>query len=714
MDKSLEAVNRHIKKAWMAALWLPFVVTSSVRSFSHVTGEVSQDPDPARSTPQLTSPTLLVDDDDNEPDVRTYYTEALDALGWNYAVWDTLNSDDEPPTSTLSAYDIVIWFSGDEYGGHAGPGPAGEAALSAFLDAGKCLLISSQDYHSDRGLTLFMQTYLGAGSVSDDDGNYARVNGAGSIFSQLGSYRLDYPFLDYSDIVIPDDSAELAFVGNNDNGAAVNSTANLSTFWVFPFEAIETNANRQEVMGVFLDWCTARLQADLSVSKSDAPDPVYVGAPLTYTLTITNAGPHHATSVMLTDTLPGGVIFLDAGPDCAEANGVVTCALGSLAPGDSSLVEILVIAPPQAGLITNQVEVSADQTDPEPINNTASEDTAVEYLPAGVEITPPTQALSGTPSTVVTYTYTLTNTGEYTDSFGIEASGLWTATQSISDTGMLVPQESVTMMLWVEIPVDAPNGASDITMLSAVSTLNPEVSAVVSATTTCSFVLDIDISPPESAMFSTPGNMVTHSFTITNASDVPQTIALAIGGNTWPVTGPTGTGELGPMGSVNVMYTVDIPGQAGARVAATASDTFTLAATGSIGGMAQATGTTQAEVSPGVSLSAAQSSSGVAGFALTYVFTVTNTGDFPDEFTLELSSTWAASLPGGNNTGTLDPAQRRTISVIVDIPEGIPEGVFDILTLTAISALDSNVRASTTATTTVRPPEYIFLPTISR
>ena len=35
------------------------------------------------------------------------------------------------------------------------------------------------------------------------------------------------------------------------------------------------------------------LQADLSVTKTDAPDPVTVGAPLTYTLTVHNAGPRH-------------------------------------------------------------------------------------------------------------------------------------------------------------------------------------------------------------------------------------------------------------------------------------------------------------------------------------------------------------------------------------------------------------------------------------
>ena len=39
---------------------------------------------------------LLVDDDDNAPDVRGSYTAALDALDVDYQVWDTANSDNEP------------------------------------------------------------------------------------------------------------------------------------------------------------------------------------------------------------------------------------------------------------------------------------------------------------------------------------------------------------------------------------------------------------------------------------------------------------------------------------------------------------------------------------------------------------------------------------------------------------------------------------------
>ena len=68
---------------------------------------------------------LLVDDDDNTPDVSDIYREVLDSLGLSYDVWDTANSDDEPTTVDLSPYEQVIWFTGDEYGGACGPGDGG-------------------------------------------------------------------------------------------------------------------------------------------------------------------------------------------------------------------------------------------------------------------------------------------------------------------------------------------------------------------------------------------------------------------------------------------------------------------------------------------------------------------------------------------------------------------------------------------------------------
>ncbi len=201
-------------------------------------------------------PILLVDDDDNGPDVRSYYTTILDNLGLFYDVWDTNNSDNEPTTADLAPYSMVIWFTGDEFGGAAGPGAAGEAALGSWLDDGNCLFLSSQDYYFDRGLTPFMANYLGVASMTNDNGDYTSVTGQGSVFAGLGPYPLTYPFTDWSDPVNPNATAEVAFLGNNGRNAAINKDSGVyrTAFLAYPFEAMSVAA-REETMQVAVDWC---------------------------------------------------------------------------------------------------------------------------------------------------------------------------------------------------------------------------------------------------------------------------------------------------------------------------------------------------------------------------------------------------------------------------------------------------------------------------
>ncbi|MGH2978552.1 MAG: DUF11 domain-containing protein, partial [Solirubrobacterales bacterium] len=125
--------------------------------------------------------------------------------------------------------------------------------------------------------------------------------------------------------------------------------------------------------------------ADLSLTKSDAPDPVLAGELVAYTLTAHNAGPQDATDVTLTDTLPGGVAFDSASPSqgsCSEASGTVTCALGTLADEATATVEIRA-RPSAPGTVTNQAGVSSTIGDPNAANNSASADTTVNAAPVG-------------------------------------------------------------------------------------------------------------------------------------------------------------------------------------------------------------------------------------------------------------------------------------------------------------------------------------------
>ena len=48
----------------------------------------------------------------------------------------------------------------------------------------------------------------------------------------------------------------------------------------------------------------------LAIAVSDLPDPVRVGATLTYSIAVTNGGPHAAGNVFVYDVLPTNVNFV--------------------------------------------------------------------------------------------------------------------------------------------------------------------------------------------------------------------------------------------------------------------------------------------------------------------------------------------------------------------------------------------------------------------
>ncbi len=207
-------------------------------------------------TTRAIPPILLVDDDDNSPDVRPTYIAGLDALGLQYDVWDTENSDVEPSAAELAPYRTVIWFTGDEFGGAAGPGTPAEADLGNWLAGnGTCLLISAQDYYYDRELTSFMQNHLGLASATSDT-DQTTVTGANPPFLGHGPFSLIYPFANYSDTMTPTAGGRTAFTGDQGDAAVSMLTdTGFATFWGFPWEALPTASDREATLQAFMDAC---------------------------------------------------------------------------------------------------------------------------------------------------------------------------------------------------------------------------------------------------------------------------------------------------------------------------------------------------------------------------------------------------------------------------------------------------------------------------
>jgi uncharacterized repeat protein (TIGR01451 family) len=160
--------------------------------------------------------------------------------------------------------------------------------------------------------------------------------------------------------------------------------------------------------------------ADLALGMTAQPDPVIVGNNLTYTITVTNGGPSTARNVTVTHLLPSSVIFVSAVASqgsCAQAGGLVTGNLGTLAPGAGAIVTVVGTAS-TAGTVSSTASVTSNQSDPDTSNNSA---TVVSHvipasadLMAGIAAVPNLIVLGGT----LTYTVTVTNRGP-SDSSGV-------------------------------------------------------------------------------------------------------------------------------------------------------------------------------------------------------------------------------------------------------------------------------------------------------
>jgi len=115
--------------------------------------------------------------------------------------------------------------------------------------------------------------------------------------------------------------------------------------------------------------------ADLSLSPGISP----YGSTrnLSYFITVSNAGPSAATSVVISNQIPTNAIFISATGGVTPTNGLLLVPLGSLTGGATNSAQIVV----QYTISdTNQVslglvdvfQVFADQADPNPTNNSLS------------------------------------------------------------------------------------------------------------------------------------------------------------------------------------------------------------------------------------------------------------------------------------------------------------------------------------------------------
>ena len=142
-----------------------------------------------------------------------------------------------------------------------------------------------------------------------------------------------------------------------------------------------------------------RLPHELALSMVDSPDPVALGASVTYTATVSNNGFMPMTGVSVVHTLPAGLSFVSADPaaSCTAAADRVTCALGTLNPGTQATVRISAGVPVRRAFVGSYVAstmVTANESEADLSNNSATVETryvapcAMPLADGGFEVDP--------------------------------------------------------------------------------------------------------------------------------------------------------------------------------------------------------------------------------------------------------------------------------------------------------------------------------------
>ncbi len=110
--------------------------------------------------------------------------------------------------------------------------------------------------------------------------------------------------------------------------------------------------------------------ADMAITKTANPTTVAIGQETVFTISVTNNGPAAAQNVIVTDTLPSGLTFVNAVMTNGSFNGS-QWTLGTMNPGNSATMQLRARMN-VSGSVTNTATVSSTTQDPNLGNNSAS------------------------------------------------------------------------------------------------------------------------------------------------------------------------------------------------------------------------------------------------------------------------------------------------------------------------------------------------------
>ena len=529
----------------------------------------------------------------------------------------------------------------------------------------------------------------------------------------------------------------------------------------FPGSSLHAKTTATGSQDVPISDVHAPLAADLSITKTDSPDPVSAGGTITYTITVNNNGPDSVTNVQVVDTLPVEATFVSAtGTNwtCSDSAGVVTCTLDSNScSGTIPPIYITVTAPSPSSeiTITNSATVYGSPNDPNTVNNSVSATTTVNAVPIPVTDLSITKTDAPDPvdaSGELVYTLSVFNAGpgsatnvRVTDNLPAGVNGVayisaggsgWSCSHS---AGIVTCNLSGSLGMNTSAPditirVNAPAGGAVIENTASVTgNQNDPYSANNSVTisTTVTAVANLSITKDDSPDPVCLGKKITYTLTVNNAGPstangivVTDTLPL---GSTW--ISATGSGWSCSHGNGIVTCTLASL-NAGTTASAITIQAYAPNQTGTISNTATVSSTVIDRIPGNNTASAATTvtsadlsifsrtgspNPATAGGDITYTTVVKNSGpdtadnvvmyDYlpPGVIFVSANSTAGSCTQSGStvtcNIGTIPNGGTVTITVVIKINEGGTYGSSASVSGSCDPADSNNSKSITTGVT---------------
>ncbi len=297
--------------------------------------------------------------------------------------------------------------------------------------------------------------------------------------------------------------------------------------------------------------------------------------------------------------------------------------------------------------------------------------------------------------------------------FQLEA-GSWPSELLTSAEIDLSSGQVFTASVMVNLPA-VPGGQQleDLFILQVDSANSPDLFLQSTGISSLGITPAISITANQSLQIGDPGEIVTHTFTLTNTGDSDDLFGLHLEGADWRTSVLPSTGIMQPGEQKSIPVHVTIPVGPLSANTIVITDTFALRVVSGWSALIsdEASSSTSAGLVAGLRLEGPSMIDAFAGRLLVFYFYLTNLGNYTDRYTLDWQGEWLPEEPVAE-TNWIASGKWTELMTTVPIPANIQDGETHTLILKATSQLDPVRQAQISLT--IQGWKRIFLPLISQ